>query len=793
MIYPQNFEQKIGFDVVRQNIKNLCINDLSHELIDKLNFSNNFSAIKNRLDYCDEMLHILENNFNILPVGIIENFKLLFKKTEIDGTFLETSELFSLKKFIENLNLLVDFFKKKDQNKFPLLTNDVKNIELFPNILKEISKILDKNGDIKDTATPELAKIRNLKAQTQSSVSKTLYRILQKAQNDNLVEKDAAIVIREGRLVIPVLSMNKKKIEGIIHDESATGKTFYVEPSQVVFLNNKLRELESDEKKEIVKILTAFTSFVRPSYAAIINSQNFYLQIDVLNAIAKYAVKIKAICPPINEIPIIDWQKARHPILQELLEKQGNTIVPLDIALNEKNRILVISGANAGGKSVCIKTAGLLQYMLQCGLPIPVGNDSQTGIFEAIFLDIGDGQNIENDLSTYSAHLQNLKFFTKNITDKTLVIIDEFGTGTEPEMGGAIAQAVLENFCKKQVFALITTHYTNLKYFAQQTGGIINGAMLYDRNKLKPLFVLKTGQTGSSFALEIAQSIGLPNEIIETAKNLIGSKQINYERLTQSAVKNKIYWENKREKIRLQSKKQDAIIAEYQAKLDEIEKQKKEIFAQAKHEAKTLIDNANAMIENTIRKIRESGADKEKTNEARQEIKTFYKKNIGTTLEVIQNNTDKQFKINDLVIIKGQNVVGQIIGLNDKKAVVIFGTIKTSVKLENLEYVSDNQTKKTTKANISKNTINEIRQKQLVFSREIDVRGMRVNEALQAVMHYIDDAQMLNISRLRILHGTGEGALRQAIREYLAILPFIKSFQDEHIQLGGAGITVVNF
>ncbi|MDO4727112.1 MAG: Smr/MutS family protein [Porphyromonadaceae bacterium] len=790
MIYPNNFEQRIGFDTIRNNIKKMCVNDLSCTFIDKLGFLNDYFLIKNRLDYCQEMFGILESNVNILPIYPVDEFRFIFKSTEVEGTFLEANTIFLLKKLLENINLLVDFFLNKDNEKYPLLTKYVSNIEVFPNILKEISKILDKNGEIKDSASPELFKIRASKSQVQNSVSKTLQRILQKAQSDDIVERDATPVIREGRLVIPVLSMNKRKIEGIIHDESATGKTFYIEPSQVVFLNNKLRELESEECKEIVRILIAFTSYIRPYYSAILRSQKLYLQTDALNAIVKYAMRIKAICPTLKNECIVDWQKGRHPILQELLEKQGNRIVPLNIALNQKDRIIVISGANAGGKSVCIKTVCLLQYMLQCGIPIPIDESSTAGVFDSVFLDIGDGQNIENDLSTYSSHLQNMKFFVKNATNKTLVVIDEFGSGTEPEIGGAIAQATLQEFCRIGLFGLITTHYTNLKYFAEQTDGVVNGAMLYDKSRLKPLFELKIGQAGSSFALEIARNIGLPAQIIESAEQLVGSNAINYDKLTQAAIKNKTYWENKREKIRLQSKKQDAIINDYQAKLLEIENTKKDIIRQAKQEAKLLIDSANATIENTIRAIKESHADKSKTSEARQQIKTFAQ-SIST--EVKTSKTDKTLKIDDAVVIKGQNAVGRIVKISDKKAVVVFGSIRTSVKLSDLEIVSNNQAKKATKATLAKSTVNEIRKKQLSFSQEIDVRGMRVNEALQAVMYYIDDARMANVSRVRILHGTGEGVLRQAIRDYLAEIYYIKSFADEHIQLGGAGITVVNF
>lgn len=794
MIYPQKFEQKICFDIVRQNIKNKCVNSLAYKYVEQISFLNNHHAIAKQLQYSNEMFDVLENNINVLPIYEINDFREIFKKTEIDGTFFETNTVFSLKKLLDNIAQIVDFFSTKKRDDLPLLKRYVDGIVTFPNIQLEISKILDKNGCIKDSATPELAQIRANKHKIQNSVSKTLQRILQKAQQDEIVDKDASPVIRDGRLVIPVLSMNKRRIEGIIHDESASGKTFYVEPAQVVLLNNKLRELESDERKEIVKILRQFTSYTRPYYSDIIHSQKRYLGLDALNAIAKYSIEIGAICPTVDDDCIVDWQKARHPILEDFLKRQNSNIVPLNIALNQKDRILIISGANAGGKSVCIKTVCLLQYMLQCGLPIPVAESSRCGVFDSIFLDIGDGQNIEDDLSTYSSHLQNMKVFLLNATNKTLIAIDEFGGGTEPTIGGAIAEAILSEFCTKEVMGVITTHYTNLKYFAEQTEGVVNGAMLYDKGQLKPLFQLKIGQAGSSFAFEIAQNIGLPKYLIANAKDLVGDEAVNYDRLTQKAMKSKVYWERKSDKIRLQAKKQDEIIERYNNKLADIERQKQEIIQQAKKEAQSIVAGANAVIEGAIRQIKESKADKEHTAKARAEVSGFAKKIIPKNNElknsVAQTNT---LKVGDSVVIKGQQTVGQIIELNEKKAIVAFGGIKTSTKVAMLEYVSNNKAKRVNKAHLSKTTINSIRQRQLHFSQEIDVRGMRVSEALQAVMYYIDDAEVSNVERVRILHGTGEGALRQAIRDYLATRRSVKSFADEHIQLGGAGITVVNF
>ena len=790
---PQNFEQKIGFDAIRNTLKTLCVNVQAVENIDNIAFLTDFEEIVYRQNLADEMMRILTENAAI-PLEILDDLRKSFADTRIEGTFLIENEVFTVKKTLENLADVTKFFLSRNHELFPNLVKISEEVQLFPEILKEINKILDKTGLIKDNASPELSKIRKAIFQTNASVSRTLQSILNQAQTDGIVEKDTVPTLRDGRLVIPVSAMNKRKINGIIHDESATGKTAFVEPSAVVQLNNRLRELQNEEKREIVKILTQFTNFIRPYYSDIQHNTKFITKIDTLCAIAKYSLKIKAIRPYLKNEPEINFREARHPLLQNLLEKQGKKIVPLNIFLDKNSRILIISGPNAGGKSVCIKTAGLLQYMLQCGLPVPFGESSHAGIFQNIFIDIGDGQNIENDLSTYSSHLQNLKFFLKNGNAKTLIIIDEFGSGTEPQIGGAIAQATLQEFCNNNVFGLISTHYTNLKHFASNTEGVLNGAMLYDKTKMQPLFVLQTGAPGSSFAIEIAKNIGLPPQVVENAEKLIGTEQLNFDKNFQSAARDKRYWEKKRTEIRQKAKKTEQILSDYQQIISDIENEKKEILRQAKIEAKTIIDNSNALIENTIRKIKESGAEKEKTKIVREEVKKFVQK-ISVKPEKIVSKTQKnhELSIGDFVKIKGQNVVGQLVELNQNSSVVLFGSIRTKVKTEKLEYVSKNQAKKDTKAQISKNIQSNIRERQLNFSQQLDVRGMRALEAVEQVQYYIDDALVANVQRVRVLHGTGEGALRQAVRQYLATCPPVKAFYDESVQLGGAGITIIEF
>ena len=620
--------------------------------------------------------------------------------------------------------------------------------------------------------------------------------VLNKATEDGLIDKDVTPSLREGRLVIPVSSMNKRRIPGIVHDESATGKTVFIEPTAVVEVNNRIRELENEERREIIRILTEFTNFVRPFYDDILNSCLLVAKIDAIRAKALFSIDIKAIKPYLYSDCRIDWYEARHPLLEKSLTRQGKKIQPLNIRLNKKQRILLISGPNAGGKSVCLKTAGLLQYMLQCGLPIPIHERSNAGIFQSIFIDIGDEQSIENDLSTYSSHLINMKNCIKYSNGKSLLLIDEFGTGTEPQLGGAIAEAVLNRLNTNHVYGIITTHYTNLKHYAAQTEGVVNAAMLYDRNKMQPLFMLSIGTAGSSFAIEIARKIGLPDDVINAASKIVGEEQIDFDKHLQDVARDKRYWEQKRAKIKEEEKKLQSLTEHYDALVQDIKKKEKEIIRNAKEEASQIIKNSNAKIENTIRAIKESAADKNITQSERRELENF-KKSLDKQLEKQPSVKQPQdFHKGERVRIKGQNIAGTIDAVNGKTAIVFFGQIKSTVDVSKLEHLTASQLKEMEKystnavANAKKGF--DMRERQLNFSQDIDVRGMRVDEALQAVIYFLDDAQMFNVSRVRILHGTGTGALKSAIRDYLYQSSIVKSFKDEHVQFGGAGITVVD-
>ena len=794
MLYPDNFERKIGFDSVRSLIDEKCAGTWGVEEVEKISFSNNFDDIVASLSIINEMMTLLGES-NSLPIPLVTDLRRRFNDTKAEGTFLDTKDLIALKKNISTLRELVQFISDADPARFPALINLVKDTFTFANIENRIDSIINRFGDVKDDASASLAQIRKDMVVAQASVSKIMRSVLNKAAEEGIVDKDVTPSLREGRLVIPVSSMNKRRIPGIVHDESATGKTVFIEPSAVVEVNNRIRELENEERREIIRILTDFTNFVRPYYSDILDSFLLVAKIDAIRAKALFSIEINAIKPYLYSDCRIDWYEARHPLLEKSLKRQGKSIQPLNIRLNKKQRILLISGPNAGGKSVCLKTAGLLQYMLQCGLPIPIHERSNAGIFNSIFIDIGDEQSIENDLSTYSSHLINMKNCIKYSNGKSLLLIDEFGTGTEPQIGGAIAEAVLNRLNNNHVYGIITTHYTNLKHYAAQTDGIVNGAMLYDRNKMQPLFMLSIGTAGSSFAIEIARKIGLPDDVISNASKIVGEDQVDFDKHLQDVARDKRYWEQKRAKIKEDEKKISSMKEHYEELLQDIKKKEKEIIRNAKEEASQIIRDSNAKIENTIRVIKESAADKNVTSTERRELEKF-KKSLDDQLEK-QNRTKiakVEFKKGERVRLNGQNIAGTIESVNGKTAIVIFGQLISTVDVSKLEHLTAAQAKELDKfANKNNSTKGfDMRERQLNFNQDIDVRGMRVDEALQAVIYFLDDARMFNISRVRILHGTGTGALRSAIRDYLYQSTIVKSFKDEHVQFGGAGITVVD-
>ena len=812
MLYPTTFEQKISFDTIRQKLKGKCLCPLGEEEVDEMKFSVQHKFITSQLSQTNEMLLLISSDADELPVGDFFDVRSPLSRVKTEGLYLDEAEIFDLRRSLEAVQKLVSFISRKDQELFPELHLLIADVQSFSGIIRQIDGILNKFGKIKDNASPELARIRKDIFTAQSGISRTLNAILRQAQADGYVEKDVAPTIRDGRLVIPVSPAFKRKVSGIVHDESATGKTVYIEPQQVVEANNRVRELENEERREIIRILVKFTNSLRPHFHEILQSQYFLGKIDFLRAKALFAHEINAIKPNVEDLCQLEWYKAVHPLLFISLKKQGREVVPLNIILNEKQRLLIISGPNAGGKSVCLKTVAMLQYMIQCGMLIPLLDNSRCGIFERIFIDIGDEQSIENDLSTYSSHLLNMKHFIKNSNEKTLLLIDEFGSGTEPQIGGAIAEATLDRFNQNKAYGVITTHYTNLKHYAEATEGIVNGAMLYDRQHLQPLFQLSIGNPGSSFAVEIARKIGLPEDLIADAAEKVGAEHLDYDKHLQDIVRDKRYWERKRQEIRQKEKRLEETLAKYETELEQTEKKRKEITLQAKTEAENLLKSANAKIENTIRQIIESKADKEKTRKARKELEEFgsplnlpkvdlKNQQQKSQIPIRKNKSPKtealkvlhEGDLGGLVRLKGQTAVGTIIELQGKKAIVAFGQLKSTVKLSQLETVSNNQQKKENRKyeNLGKTVTDDVRERKLNFKSEIDVRGMRGDEALQAVTYFVDDAVMVGTASVRILHGTGTGILRQLIRQHLSTVQGVKDYHDEHVQFGGAGITVV--
>ena len=839
MIYPQNFEQKIGFDQIRQLLKEKCLSTLGEERVVDMAFSDRYEEVEERLEQVVEFMKILQEE-NHFPAQYFFDVRPSLKRIRVEGLYLDEQELFDLRRSLETIRDIVRFLSRTgdDNNEkdastiYPRLDKLVSDIPVFPQVISKINSILSPYGKMKDNASPELARIRRELTSTMSSISRSLNNILRNAQSEGVVEKDVTPTMRDGRLVIPVVPALKRKIKGIVHDESASGKTVFIEPAEVVEANNRIRELESDERREIVRILTEFSNQLRPFVPDLLLSYEFLAEIDFIRAKALLAEQTNALKPTLENQQVIDWVMAIHPLLQLSLAKHGKKVTPLDIELNEHQRILIISGPNAGGKSVCLKTVGLLQYMLQCGLPVPMHEGSHAGVFSHLFIDIGDEQSIEDDLSTYSSHLTNMKVMLKQCNNRSLILIDEFGGGTEPQIGGAIAEAVLRRLNEKGTFGVITTHYQNLKHFADNHEGVVNGAMLYDRHLMQALFQLQIGQPGSSFAVEIARKIGLPEEVIADASQIVGNEYIQSDKYLQDIVRDKRYWENKRQNIRQREKQLEDIVARYQSEMETLKKERKEILAQAREEAERTLQEANARIENTIRTIKEAQAEKEKTRMARKELDNFrqsmeerqkedFEEKIARKMERLKERQSrkKEKKNKELsseepatrqarieaekrasivagsnVRIKGQTSVGQVMEISGKDAVVAFGNLKTKVHLDRLEpaQARPQVTSNAQSTFISAQTQDSMYEKKLNFKQDIDVRGMRGDEALQAVTYFIDDAILVGMSRVRILHGTGNGILRALIRQYLQTVPGVSRFHDEHVQFGGAGITVVD-
>lgn len=822
MIYPQNFEEKIGFDNIRALLRGKCLSDLGRERVAGMSFATSLHVIENEIDMTVELMSIMSSEADF-PVNHFYDMRQSLKKIRIEGTWMSEQEIFDLRRSLQTVADIASFFGGEDDGeRYPALKRLAADVVLFPDVVKRIDAIIDKFGKVKDNASARLREIRMELSSVMSGISKNLYGIIRAAQNDGYVDKDVVPTMRDGRLVIPVAPALKRRIKGIVHDESASGKTVFIEPAEIVEANNRIRELESEEKREIIRILTDFADYLRPQADAMMISYDFLGEIDFIRAKALFSIQVGAVKPDMSSSQIVDWSNAVHPLLKLSLEKHGKKVVPLDIRLNGRQRILLISGPNAGGKSVCLKTVGLLQYMYQCGMPVCMDESSVVGLFDDIFIDIGDEQSIENDLSTYSSHLLNMKIMLKKCNDKSLLLIDEFGSGTEPQIGGAIAEALLQRFNAAGACGVITTHYQNLKHFADSHEGVVNGAMLYDRQKMQALFQLQIGNPGSSFAVEIARKIGLPEDVIKDASDMVGSDYINSDKYLQDIVRDKRYWENKRQNIRQKEKALESTIAAYEKAFEELKSERKDILLKAKDEALKLISDSNAAIENTIREIKEAQAEKEKTKELRKELTDLKaaiesenndeEERIKAKMERLREKQQRrkkekakpdaaktvdrpkeiELKAGDFVRVKGQSSVGQIMEISGGNVKAAFGAMVMTLKKDRIEPAAAPKKADSRVSAVSLQTQDHIYEKKLAFKQDIDVRGMRGDEAVQAVTYFIDDAIQVGMDRVRVLHGTGNGILRTLIRQYLETVPGVKNYRDEHVQFGGAGITVVD-
>ena len=771
MFYPSNIESKIDFVVIRDELLHRCASPLGREQVDAMCMQTDYATVLHLLSLTDQMRLAQADPMLSFPHGEIHDVRECVARIRVEGLFLDEAELDDLRHTLSFATELEDFFTALDEKKYPLLKGlgGLGSLGSLGGIVREIDRILDRYGKLADNASPDLHRIRRELANQQGAVSRALASILRQAKADGMVDADATPTLREGRLVIPVSPGFKRKIGGIVHDESATGKTVFIEPQQVVDANNHIRELEGEERRERIRILQSVTAMLRPQTESILASQRMLAQVDFLSAKVSLANTLHAIRPELINEPMLEWSEARHPVLLLHYAPQGKKVVPLSIRLHaSENHMLVISGPNAGGKSVCLKTIALLQYMLQCGLLVPVAEQSRAGLFEQLMIDIGDEQSIQDELSTYSSHLRNMKAFVRQADNHTLVLIDEMGSGTEPLIGGAISEAILRELVAKQVFGVITTHYTNLKHFAEITPGVVNGAMLYDRGAMKPLFQLSIGQAGSSFAIEIARQIGLGEDIIQYATQLVGEEHIDYDKQLQDIARDKRYWENKRQAIRQKEKTLEERISQYEEQMSGIKAKKKEMLEEARQQAEQLLQQSNAVIERTIREIKEAKADKQKTKEARSKVEAM-KEKVADKPAKRSNSTQP----------------------NDTKVPKVMKDFSELRKLAKNMPSNPSQPVRTGSNIVQSRTVS--------FNRTLDLRGYRADEALERLIAYMDDALMVGAGEVTILHGTGTGALKQLTRDYLSSLNHQRrkrgmntfDFGDGDVNHGGAGLTVV--
>ena len=833
MEIDRRLESKLGFDKVRTMISDRCSTEYAVGRVAEETFSTDPKTIGLRLALTDEMRLIMMFEESFPTNGYIDCLDFL-KPLANPGWNIDLGSLGKLRTMVETVRRLTNFFMSIKDGIYPNLKKMSAPVLSFPEVQRRIDVILDKYGDVKDTASDNLLQIRRSLKSKEGAISKRANAILKQAQADGIVDDDAGLSVRDGKLLIPVNSSSKKKIPGFVYDTSATGKTAFVEPAEIVKLKNEIFTLRAEEAQEIQRILAAFSDFVRPYIPELINSAEYLGEIDFLVAKAQVSLDFKAGMPLISEEGEMNLRKARHPLLERALAREKRAIVPVTVKLNPTKRILLISGPNAGGKSVCLKTTGLLQYMFQWGMLIPTSETSELPVFDRIMVSIGDDQSIENDLSTYSSFLEDMKSMLKAADGKTLILIDEFGSGTEPAAGGAIAEAILAEMDRRGAFGVITTHYTNLKLYASGPDtGVINGAMQFDAAKIQPLFKLDIGMPGNSFAFELARKMGLPENIVKDAETRAGEEFVGMERNLRKIVRNRRALDEKLQKIKNTDKTLDSITERYQKELEGIKQTKKEILDQAKKEAIEIVQGANKTIENTIRTIKESQADKEKTSVARKDLQEFItalqtkkeseqknhddyldkklkqlserkrksaaRKN-GIAQEAVRETSDQfrsgPLKVGEKVKVKDNGMVGEVVRVSNKAVTVAVGNITSKMPLDKVERISSNEYKAARKESVTPRSVIDnsgLRERRLRFSPELDVRGERVSDALDIVIHYIDDAVMLGVGSVRIIHGKGTGALRDELQKYLRPVPGVGSVHDEHIQFGGSGVTIVEF
>ena len=820
MLYPDNFEEKIGFDVVRRLILEHCLSPQGVERVDGMCFMSDMLEIMPALESVEEFRQLLLFD-EPFPAQDFYDLRETLKRLRIDGTHIELEELACLRGFILSMTQIFVYFKvRHEENRYPRLWAMCAEMPLQRDLTSAINRIMDDKGQLRDNASEELARIKSAMNRLSRDADHQIRKILTAAKQDGIVKEDAEMTVRNGRLCIPVTAQFKRRLKGFVHDESATGQTVFIEPTEVFDANNELKELQNAEQREIIRILTEISDSIRPLIDDLLDAQSLMGRYDFLRAKALFAIDIDASVPHIHNKTLAQWYQAKHPLLYLNFKKNHKEVVPLDIKLIPEKRILIISGPNAGGKSVCLKSVGLLQYMMQCGLPVPMMSTSDMGIFENLFIDIGDEQSIDNDLSTYSSHLQNLKAMDENLNAKSLFLIDEFGSGTEPTLGGALAEAILERYYDTQAFGIITTHYGNLKMFSDTHPEAENGAMLFDTNALQPLYKLKIGKPGSSFTYEIARQIGLDPQIIDHAMQKSGTAQIDYERKLEEIEITQIETEQQLKMVRAADEQLAVMIDEYAEKFAQLDKQRKEILTKAKNQANSIVDNANKIIENTIREIKESKADTEKTKVARQQVQTF-KKEMQKEIEHIEKAEaeavksimpihrkkpvekrptpeevqDKTIRVGDSVYMPDSQIAGEVTQIDGNDVTISFHSVNFRTKMDKLLKISKKEARSVERGHVSQfNTgsiADALNKKLSQFSTTLDVRGQRAEEMVHNLEEYLDEAEMLGVGNLRILHGKGNGILRSVVRQYLAKRKDVAEFQDEMLELGGAGITVV--